>query len=159
MYKKNNRFKVTMETSKQDPRFEGGGTPIGQIIKEPQQVPQQVPQHQIPQHQVPQHQFPQHQFPQQVPQHQIPQYQIPQYQIPQYQKTGLVEKFENFTNCKWQRVVALFLLVVILNNSFVYNFEKTLIPVSMRFGDPPLLAVFVNALLVVFLFLLISKFT
>ena len=142
MFKKNNRFKVTME-AKQDPRFEGGGTPIGQILKTQNSPPQ-----------VPQQQYPPQQYPPQ--QYQGPPQQYPHYSVPQ---SGLVEKFENFTNCKWQRVLALFLLVVILNNSFVYNFEKTLIPVSMRFGDPPLLAVFVNALLVVLLFLLISKFT
>lgn len=74
-------------------------------------------------------------------------------------KVGVVEKFENFTNCKWQRVLALLILIVIFNNSFVYEFEKTLIPVSMRFGEPPLIAVFLNAIVVVLLFLAISKFT
>lgn len=149
---------------KQDPRFSGGGTPISSLVEKPQQ--QAMPQQQtMPQQQAMMPQQQQAAMMQQQQQQQAAMMQQQQQRmqnirsIPGGKVENFSEKFENFTNCSWQRFLALVILIVIFNNSFVYDFEKNLIPIGMRFGDPPLLAVFLNALFVGIIFLLISKFT
>lgn len=153
---------------KQDPRFSGGGTPISSLVQGPPQgQPQGPPQRQPPQGLQPQGLQPQGLQPQGQPPHQVMYHQGPPQQgIPQkgmYQsmkvKENFSEKFENVVGCSWQRFLSLVLLVVIFNNSFVYDFEKSLIPIGMRFGDPPLLAVFLNAIIIGIIFMIISKFT
>ncbi len=148
---------------KQDPRFNGGGTPISSLVEKPQQaMPQQaMPQQAVPQQAMPQQAMMQQAMPQQAMMQQAMMQKRVQNvgSIPGGKVESFSEKFESFSNCSWQRFLALVILVVIFNNSFVYNFEKNLIPVGMRFGDPPLLAVFLNALIIGIIFLLISKFT
>lgn len=150
-----------------DPRFNGGGTPVGKLIQAP--PPPQAPPQQMPPQQMAQQQM----HPQQVMQQQMAQQQQMQRQpllqqqhsihnLPNQEKSinsGITEKFESFTNCSWQKFIAIVILVIIFNNSMIYDFEKNIIPVNMRFGDPPLFAVILNAIIVGLIFLIISKFT
>lgn len=95
-----------------------------------------------------------------------PQMGHPQIGHPQmgYQKMGRQEsfskttKFEELTNCKWQVFVAIIILCILFNNSILYNLEMSIIPVNMRFGTPPFLAVIFNSIVIACIFLIINKY-
>jgi len=127
-----------MSESFQDPRFQGGGTPINKLVQSPGPPPQQM--------------HPQQMHPQQMHPHQYENSMVKNREV------SFVEKFENYTNCSWVKFVCLVILIILMNNSFIYEFEMKLIPVNMRFGQPPLIAVILNALFIGIIFLLISKF-
>jgi hypothetical protein len=147
-----------MSESFQDPRFQGGGTPINKLVQSPGPPPQQMhPQQMHPQQMHPQQMHPQQMHPQQMHPQQMHPHQYENSMV-KNREVSFVEKFENYTNCSWVKFVCLVILIILMNNSFIYEFEMKLIPVNMRFGQPPLIAVILNALFIGIIFLLISKF-
>jgi len=74
-------------------------------------------------------------------------------------KLSLSDKFENFTKCSVVKFFSLVILIILFNNSLVYDLEKNFIPPTISYGSPPILAVILNAFIIGFIFLLICKFT
>ena len=158
-------------------KFTGGGTPINALLN-PQQQQQQmnIPQQQQQQMNIPQQQQQQQQqmamqqqqqrmSPQQqqmAMQHQQQQQMLAMQQQQQQMakilpKKNMTEKFQNFTGCNWKLLVAIVIIFILFNNSFIYDCEKTFLPLSLRFGNPPLAAVIFNAIIAGIIFLLINK--
>lgn len=150
-------------------RFSGSGTPIQALS--PQQQQQQQPQQQMQQQQMyspeqieqmrqqqmqqmQQEQMQMHQMkPQQQKQH--PQQQMQQMQ--QMQQEIPQDKFKECTGTSWQKFLAIIIVFILLNNTWIYDIEKNLLPLSLRIGNPPLIAVIINAILAGLLYLIISK--
>jgi uncharacterized membrane protein len=151
-------------------KFTGGGTPINALLN-PQQQQQQmnIPQQQQQQQQMAMQQQQQRMSPQQqqqqqqmAMQHQQQQQMLAMQQQQQQMakilpKKNMTEKFQNFTGCNWKLLVAIVIIFILFNNSFIYDCEKTFLPLSLRFGNPPLAAVIFNAIIAGIIFLLINK--
>ena len=143
-----------------DTKFQGGGTPIGSIIPQqqpPQQQPPQMQQQQPQMQQPPQHQQP--------PQMQRQQMQLPmqrqQMQPPMQRQQMQPSKVDNFQEAMGFSVAEFFVLVgliCIINSPFVINLEKTLLPVFMRGGEPPVAIIILNAFIAVLLYIGIEKY-
>jgi len=152
-------------------KFTGGGTPINALLNPQQQqqqmnIPQQQQQQQqqMAMQQQQQRMSPQQQQQQQqmAMQHQQQQQMLAMQQQQQQMakilpKKNMTEKFQNFTGCNWKLLVAIVIIFILFNNSFIYDCEKTFLPLSLRFGNPPLAAVIFNAIIAGIIFLLINK--
>jgi hypothetical protein len=151
-----------------DTKFQGGGTPIGSII------PQQQPQHNQPQQQMQQHNQhnPQQQHNQQQqmqqqhnPQHnqQMQQHNPQQHNQQQHNRRpdvvekGVFEKFTDSTGVTPSQFVTLFVLICVINSPIVIDFERKIIPLSLRLGEPPFFIIMVNALIIVLIYIGINK--
>ena len=171
---------MQQEDSQNENRFKGGGTPIQSLqpqgapqgppqMQQPQGAPQGPPQMQQPQGAPQVQRMTQQQY-QQMQQQRMQQQQMQQQQMQRMQnpkgmikenytnEKSVTEKFKDFTNTSWQKFLCIVILFIVLGNSWVYDCEKSLIPLGMRFGNPPLIAVIFNAIIAGIFYLVISKF-
>lgn len=122
-----------------------------------QQMMYQQPQMQQQQYQQvsPQQMLMQHYYEQ--PQMQMQYEQAPALPPPSRSKKSS-PTFEDLFHFKLHIFIAIFFLIVICNNSFIYAFQRSLIPlpVSMRTSHPPLVFVIMNAVFICLLLLLIA---
>lgn len=149
----------------------GGGTPIQALLSDGQQ--QQVPQQQPPQMTSQQQQMLQQMNPQeqQMIYEQMRQQMIPQQEKPlksalkrkkehlknNVDESTTAEKFKNATGTTWYKFLIVIILFIIFGNSWIYDCEKNLLPIGMRMGNPPLILVILNGLIVGLIYLLICK--
>lgn len=135
-----------------DSKFQGGGTPIGSIIQPPQQQVQ-PPQHLMPRETQMSHQQP--------PQHLIQ----PQQMMTQHQqrmphppvKSVTADSFKETMGLTIIQFVIIIILITLVNSPFVIQFEKQMLPISLRMGDPPMVAIFFNSIIITLLYVGINK--
>ena len=137
--------------------IDGGGTPIQSILNDypqPQQqqiyIPQPQQQMYIPQQQQQQQMY-------------IPQNENYLKSVLKKNKEHLkneettAEKFKNITGTAWYKFLVVVLLFIIFGNSWIYDCEKNFTPIGFRIGNPPLMLVVVNGIIVGIIYLIICK--
>ena len=160
-----------------DPKFQGGGTPIGSIIQQPQphqNLPPQFspqisyqennsyqPSPQISYQHSPQISYqPSPQEPPRVYSQRSPN-EYPSNQMP-FQKSrenvnNDSDKFKDTMGMSLTQFIILIALIIVINSPFVIDIEKRILPTSMRIGDPPFLIIIFNAIIITLLYVGINK--
>ena len=72
---------------------------------------------------------------------------------------GFMGKFKTVTGISLYRAIALFVIIVVLNNAKTYSLQKSFLQPDAMFGDPPIQAVLLNALIAVIVFAVVIRVT
>lgn len=169
-----------------DIEIKGGGTPIQSLVGNPNSGQQRQQQHQpVQQHQQPlqQHQQPvqslqqpvqslqqlQYRQQQQYPSHLRQEY-LPESNDNRYVRNNskrsegkkssdksVSDNFKNITGVDWYMLISVIILFILFGNSLIYNSQSKFLPVDLRIGNPPLILVILNAVIVGILYLIIAR--
>ena len=72
-------------------------------------------------------------------------------------EVGIYSKFVDAMNMTPIQFFILIILITVVNSPFVIQFEKTLLPLSLRVGEPPFTIIIFNALLIALIYAGINK--